>query len=75
MSVFFYTNNLQKNNYWYYLKYIKDLGGKWLYFFDFTKTNTDTFDLINPEKRKTIIEEIVKFVKQEMEDFQSFQKK
>lgn len=70
------TNNLQKNNYWYYLKYIKDLeGGKWLYFFDFTKTNTDTFDLINPEKRKTIIEEIVKFVKQEMEDFQSFQKK
>lgn len=72
------TNNLQKTECWYYLKYVKDLEGKWLYFGDFIKPDpnidTDTFDLISPHKRKLIIDGIVKIVKQEMENFQSFLK-
>ena len=70
------TKTLQKNRYWYYWKYIKDLGGDWLYFRDFTDWNCDkdTFDLIIPAKRRAIIDNIVKIVKTEMAEFQSFPK-
>ena len=66
------TNELPSNDDWFYWKYISDLDGPCLYFWDFTAVNTDTFDLINPVKRKAIIDRIVEIVKGEMREFHQF---
>ncbi|MCQ2296852.1 MAG: PD-(D/E)XK nuclease family protein [Bacteroidales bacterium] len=66
-----YAKDKIKGNDWYFWVYLKDRtpSQSCLYFWDFTKPNTNTFDIISSDKRKIIIEEMVTAIKEQIADF------
>lgn len=53
--------DLDTNDSWFFWTYLADKNGPLIYFWDFTYANTDTFNLISPEKRNQIVKTIAEF--------------
>jgi len=59
------------NDRWYYRKYITDLNGPALFFWDFLATDRNTFDILSPSKRRDIISDITRLVMEEIKELDS----